>query len=191
MRRATATRQRDHDVALRSPAEVADDLSHRSEPAGATGHPGRFKAGPTNAGSRLVLAIPGFDIERAAPWLQPHLRLAQRRYRATKLSGLLKRTGGRLDGLLRAAVISDATHDALVSCAATQTDVAEARGMLVEARAAAREARAAWTKLFALVGHTKGRNDNDNPLDVLARSLGSDDDNNTGSDSHDSEGDDL
>lgn len=153
-------------------------------------HAGSFKAG--NDGARMIVAVPSLDIDTAAPWFKPHLQLAQRRYRATKLSGLLKRTGGRLDGLLRAAVIADATHDALVAAAATQIDVGSARSMLTEARTAAREARAAWTKLFSLVGHTKGRNDNDDPLEALARSLRGvgDSHDNDERDSHDNEGDD-
>lgn len=138
---------------------------------GRDGSTGQFREG--NRGARAIVVLPGFDVATAAPWVRPHVENAQRRYRGALQSGLFKRTGTRLHGLLRAAVLADATHDALTAHALTLA-VSEAREVLTEARSAAREARTAWAKLFATVGVTYGGKATDDPLGALARELGGD-----------------
>lgn len=135
-------------------------------------HAGQFTAG--NAGARAIVVLPGFEVETAAEWMRPHLVDAQRRYRGALTSGLFKRCGTRLHGLLRAACIADATHDALTAYAASVANVDAARGILADARVSAREARTAWSKIFSLVGHVYQRTDAD-PLASLATSMSDDD----------------
>jgi hypothetical protein len=138
---------------------------------------GTFTAG--NRGGAQIVLLDGFDPQSAAPWFRPTLARAQTRFRGMKTSGLFKRCGTRLDGLLRAACVADATHEALTAHAATLTSVAEARAVLADARSAAREARTAWLRLFALVGHTKNSKGASDPLGALARELGDEDEGST------------
>lgn len=135
---------------------------------------GRFGSG--NAGGAQIEVLPGFDIDTAAPWMLPHLRRAQRRYNGARKSGLFKRTGSRLDGMLRAAVLADAHSEAFTAYAVTLATPADAKPWLDDARAVAREARTAWSKLTSLVGLKYERGGSGDPLAALAREMGGGDD---------------
>jgi hypothetical protein len=111
------------------------------------------------------------DPDQAASWVRPALERAQRRFRGAKLSGLYKRAGSRVDGMLRAAVMADCMHEALAAHAVTLTEVREAREVMAEASRHAREARTTWLKLFALCGLKRGASDGSDPLAKLAAEL--------------------
>lgn len=135
---------------------------------------GKFAEG--NAGSAQMRLL---DVDHAnvAPWMAPYLRQAERRFRGMKTSGLMKGVATRCDGILRAACVADAVHDALAAHAVTLADVHEARVVLADARTWATSGQKAWSKLFALVGVKRGAaagGDGD-PLAKLARELGGDD----------------
>ena len=122
------------------------------------------------------MVLEGFDFDAAAEWMRPHLRKAQSRYVGARNSGLFKRTGSRLDGLLRAACLADAQAEAFTAHAATLATPADAKPWLAEARVAAKEGRTAWLKVIGLVGLRYRGKGAEDPLAALARELGGDDD---------------
>jgi hypothetical protein len=133
---------------------------------------GRFAEGNVGSAALRLLHV---DEAKVAPWMREALRCSERRFRGAKTSGLFRRTGTRLDGILRAACVADAVHDALAAHAATLADVREAREVLADAKGWAREARTAWTALVRMVGVRKGDVEQADPLRALAESLGDQD----------------
>lgn len=130
---------------------------------------GQFRSG--NGGPGRQIRLLHVDDANVAEWMRAPLRTAESRYRGMKLSGLMQRCGTRADGMLRAACVADAVHDALAAHAVTLADVKEARELLAEAKAWAKEARTGWLKLFAMVGVRKGDAGDKDPLARLAREL--------------------
>lgn len=135
---------------------------------------GRFAKG-NRAAAQLVL-LDGLDPSQAAEWMRPYLARAQSRWRGLKCSGLMRRTGSRLDGLGKQACWLDAQAEALMHLAATSDDTKAARELMTEARQCAREARTAWGKLLGITGVRYQRGAVEDPLAALASELGGDDD---------------
>jgi hypothetical protein len=136
--------------------------------AGRDARTGRFAEG--NAGAAQVRLLP-VDSDKVAPWMRDALRTAERRFRGMKQSGLLKQVGTRADGILRAACVADAVHDALAAHAVTLVDVREAREVLADAKGWAASAQKAWLKVFSFVGVRRGDGEKVDPLADLAREL--------------------
>lgn len=139
---------------------------------------GRFTSG-NKWGARIEL-LPGVDPASLADWMRPHFALQARYYSGALKSGMFKRTHG-VQSLLRQAFVESAHHSALSAYAATRP-IAEARGVLTDARAHATLARAAFSKVWVLVGHKRGDNASTDPLSALAREMG--DDHENGGDGH-------
>lgn len=141
------------------------DVAHAQ---GRDAQTGKFTEGNTGTAQLRLLDM---DPSEAAPWVRPSLERAQRRFRGAKTSGLYKRAGSRVDGMLRAAVMADCMHEALSAHAVTLTRVGEAREVMADASRHAREARVTWLKLFALCGLKRGPSDGMDPLARLASEL--------------------
>lgn len=143
--------------------------------------PWLFAAG--NKGGAMLTLL-DIDVTTAAPFMRAALVRYQRVYRSALKSGIYKGTVG-LPQILKAACVAMAVHDSLVQHAATLTDVAAARELLVESRAFEKQARDAFLKLGQLVGHKRGGSKVDeDPMSKLARELAeeSDDDGGDGDD---------
>jgi hypothetical protein len=135
---------------------------------------GRFAEGNAGGAQLRLLELEPSD---AAEWARPYLERAQRRYAGARRSGLYKKTGSRLDGLLRSCVLLELQGE-LLTAEALKLPPKDARELFAEARTAMKEARAALLKLVALVGVRRGDGERGDPLANLVRELESEGGNN-------------